>query len=586
MNAEYVNFDEICRTCMLKKRPMQPLFGSSLDSMLMTVVNVKVVRNDGFPEHLCVQCVLQISKSFFFKQMCEKTHERLQKLLENRMTNVSGGQDEPSVDVSPLKPLLSSQAFVEVSEHNQPQCFSKKGRIGSNNERLDLQSNNCVILWQSDIIGVPETSSLNVELDPKSKEVHGTITETKTTTTNSNDFIQHDSTSDAIILEECDQYEIVDYSEAEAFTVQNDVIVKDNAPKTYQCERCQKMFTSVNDVLKHEPCIQPVKVTSLALNSSIISDKLQCAYCSKIFTDAAKLRRHSKTHLANKPHVCKVCGMSFAESSNLTKHSRKHTGELRNVIGKPNLCSVCGKRFKWATSLSKHMKHHTKRKLFVCTHPGCERYYVEQRSLDVHMFTHNGVKPFTCNYCDKGFTQKCNLEKHERVHTGEKPFRCQLCNKSFSQSGYLAIHQRIHNHDKPYPCEECGKCFTSSSALKVHLRSHSGEKPYACDSCNKCFSRQETLNIHKQRKHTTATGTQFHCKLCSADPFDSSVALTDHMKTNHGDRFYHICTICGDIFASVASLKNHQKTHLSMDDSIPQEVSPSIQFIVEHDEKQ
>lgn len=138
--------------------------------------------------------------------------------------------------------------------------------------------------------------------------------------------------------------------------------------------------------------------------------KFACEFCHKRFAENKILKRHLKIHSPNKPHVCSVCNMSFAESSNLTKHKKKHTGELRNVVGKPNLCSVCGectqlmlrlfcnqffvirdtgKGFKWASSLSKHMKHHTKHKILNC--PYCPKYYVEARSLNIHIRNHTGL---------------------------------------------------------------------------------------------------------------------------------------------------------------------------------------------------
>lgn len=109
----------------------------------------------------------------------------------------------------------------------------------------------------------------------------------------------------------------------------------------------------------------------------------ECPECHKFFAESKILRRHLKIHSPIKPHHCSECSMSFAESSNLSKHMKKHTGELRAVQGKPNLCSVCGKGFKWASSLSKHMKHHTRHKILTC--PYCPKYYVEARSLNIHL---------------------------------------------------------------------------------------------------------------------------------------------------------------------------------------------------------
>lgn len=61
---------------------------------------------------------------------------------------------------------------------------------------------------------------------------------------------------------------------------------------------------------------------------------------------------------------------------------------------KPNILFV-GKAFKWASSLSKHMKHHTRHKILNC--PYCPKYYVERRSLNIHLRSHTGknVKTFS-----------------------------------------------------------------------------------------------------------------------------------------------------------------------------------------------
>ena len=49
-----------------------------------------------------------------------------------------------------------------------------------------------------------------------------------------------------------------------------------------------------------------------------------------------------------------------------------------------------------------------------------------------------------CNICSKGFKDKYSVNVHIRTHTGEKPFACSLCGKSFRQKAHLAKHYQTH----------------------------------------------------------------------------------------------------------------------------------------------
>lgn len=49
-----------------------------------------------------------------------------------------------------------------------------------------------------------------------------------------------------------------------------------------------------------------------------------------------------------------------------------------------------------------------------------------------------------CSICSKGFKDKYSVNVHIRTHTGEKPFSCSLCGKSFRQKAHLAKHYQTH----------------------------------------------------------------------------------------------------------------------------------------------
>lgn len=49
-----------------------------------------------------------------------------------------------------------------------------------------------------------------------------------------------------------------------------------------------------------------------------------------------------------------------------------------------------------------------------------------------------------CSICSKGFKDKYSVNVHIRTHTGEKPFSCGICGKSFRQKAHLAKHYQTH----------------------------------------------------------------------------------------------------------------------------------------------
>lgn len=81
-------------------------------------------------------------------------------------------------------------------------------------------------------------------------------------------------------------------------------------------------------------------------------------------------------------------------------------------------------------------------------------------------------KTYMCGFCGKNCITPSSLDMHLLTHTGERPFTCSICNTSFRQKVHLTRHLTIHTGEKPYKCDACGKTFARKDRCQEHFRSH------------------------------------------------------------------------------------------------------------------
>lgn len=476
---------------------------------------------------MCVQCILQCSRAYTFKQLCVKSASILRTYISPDFQRQLKKNGHATGDFD-IKEELQE---IQVTTENQKQTTPSQSTQITEENNLDVKTLEVDVTeteiqsFSTNATDVDIAEVLPAQMVTFDDGTTGYYMEHVTIVDNVN---SNDSTLQEVTFDEEPFTDEINFINTDDIIREPDPLVvsmsplppppevepssvsTSNSPKSkrgkrYKCTKCPLSFSLKIDQKVHM-LTHPVELNH------------RCGVCKKAFAEARMLKRHLKIHFT-KTHHCDQCDMSFAESSNLSKHKKKHTGELRNIKGKPHLCSICGRAFKWASSISKHMKYHTGHNLLTCQF--CGKQYVEARSLRVHIRTHTGERPHKCHLCPKAFTQSCNLEKHLRVHTGEKPYLCKVCGKGFTQSGYVRIHMRIHTGERPYMCHTCGKSFSGSSTLAVHQQVHSGEKPYECTVCGFKFNR---LRAH-QKVH--GVEKMLPCKQCGKC-FTTSDDLDDH----------------------------------------------------------
>ncbi|KAM0209560.1 hypothetical protein ACHAQI_006299 [Fusarium lateritium] len=171
--------------------------------------------------------------------------------------------------------------------------------------------------------------------------------------------------------------------------------------------------------------------------------------------------------------------------SSLSPTPKIELAESQSIKGEPDftcqwLCEdgvLCSKKFVGNKELQDHCKNEHVKNLNKDKPVKCEICGImlsAKQSLEQHMRTHSGEKPWKCEHpgCDARFKQQSALTMHMRTHTGEKPLQCEICGKRFGESSNLSKHRRTHNVRGNHVCEHCGKDFHRLDQLRRHMQTH------------------------------------------------------------------------------------------------------------------
>lgn len=170
--------------------------------------------------------------------------------------------------------------------------------------------------------------------------------------------------------------------------------------------------------------------------------------------------------------------------------------QLENVIIKLNRDVIEKLQPNTPTHNNDTIKDYYGQKLFKCSRPLCEFFYIGfLTAKDREHHTNRHDRPFPCPIegCTQGpfgFASNKDRERHVRhyhpEHSDRPPAFVQLTRRAVEDANF------------PCPLPDCGKRFTRKINLKGHIRSHFGERPYACSSCGKAFTRVNDCKRHEK----------------------------------------------------------------------------------------
>lgn len=235
--------------------------------------------------------------------------------------------------------------------------------------------------------------------------------------------------------------------------------------------------------------------------------------------------------------ACHICDhLEFLNMKTLAAHCKT----VHNVSPQVRCCSdKCDAILStWRRLLIHKEQHFPSDERLKC--PQCQRQYVTQAKLDLHMEKHNTC--FLCNYCGKSFKEEKTLKTHREIHEKSLderrsnicPYNCgmrfitmQACKNHMAMK-----HQKTITNQCTEP--NCGKAFFTRKAYQEHLKNTHTERKFACDQCNFKAKTKSALSVH-QDSHKT--GNSFFCDLCNAS-FAVHRRLKDHMSKFGCNRVY------------------------------------------------
>lgn len=144
------------------------------------------------------------------------------------------------------------------------------------------------------------------------------------------------------------------------------------------------------------------------------------------------------------------------------------------------------------------------------------------------------------------FGYKNILLEHQNIHFGIKPYSCNLCDKRFAARSNLFQHRLLHM--KPFHCEVCNKRFDRADQLQRHLKLHPTSNMLSCNLCNFQASNVETLNHHLKENHPLQTFNtrsrfgSFDSDLPTQVPLSGASALALNLESEAMRKIDSICS--------------------------------------------
>lgn len=203
----------------------------------------------------------------------------------------------------------------------------------------------------------------------------------------------------------------------------------------------------------------------------------------------------------------------------------------------------------------------------VCPFPQCKKSCPSASSLEIHMRSHSGERPFVCLICLSAFTTKANCERHLKVHTDTLNGVCHGCGFISTTRDILYSHL-VTNH---MICQPGSKVdvYPVVKTLPAAKPSNSGVNQISSLlKCSLCGFLADSLASLQQHAIMHATASLPGLSRSSKSPSDAEKELSPDSLKN------------GDAKSPVSSSSGMEdaplKVHIKEEPDAPRPVSEAV----------
>ncbi|KAM9808138.1 zinc finger protein ZFPM1 [Neosynchiropus ocellatus] len=196
----------------------------------------------------------------------------------------------------------------------------------------------------------------------------------------------------------------------------------------------------------------------------------------------------------------------------------------------------------------------------------CGIWYRSERNLQAHLLY----------YCASRQKQPAAApsppqDKPKESYPNERVCPFPQCNKSCPSASSLEIHMRTHSGERPFVCLICLSAFTTKANCERHLKVHTDTLSGVCHGCGFVSATRDILYSHLVTSHM-ACQPGSRSEVCSPGPGLPKLPLAAGLGL--GDSGVVLkCQVCGHNCDSPSQLQQHVRTHLEV--RVPAERSPT-----------